>query len=167
MEQKGLEILQMLEGIDETGAAKAVCNVSIRKAVAETEWETITEKNTTAAVVSVYVTDVWLAVDLEFEDQLDLDYLQMAEVCQEYAEMTRVGVQGEVIPLELVLTLVPAGNYDYVLIGRNGFWSYMPDRADGYCRVIRFIFLKEQCGIYELMEDRVEQMITEVVSDID
>ena len=167
MEQKGLEILQMLEGKDETGTSRAVCNVSIRKAVSETEWETAEEKSTLEAVVSVCVTVVWVAVDLEFEDRLDLDYLQMAQVCQDYAEMTRVGVQDEVMPLELVLTLVPAGNYDYVLIGRNGLWSYMPDRADGYCHVIRFIFLKEQCGIYELMEDSVEQMIAEVVSDID
>ncbi len=167
MEQKGLEVLQMLEGKDETGAARAVCNVSIRKAVSGKEWETIEEKNTMEAVVSVYMTEVWLAVDLEFEDRLDLDYLQMAQVCQEYAKMTRVGKQDGMMPVGLVLTLVPAGNYDYVLIGRNGLWSYMPDRADGYCHVIRFIFLKEQCGIYELMEDSVEQMIAEVVSDID
>ena len=159
MEQKSLEILQMLEGRDETGAARAVCNVSIRKAVSETEWETVEEKSTLEAVVSVCVTSVWVAVDLEFEDRLDLDYLQMAQVCQEYAKMTRVGKQDEMMPVGLVLTMAPTGDYDYVLIGRNGFWSLMPERADGYCHMIRFIFLKEQCGIFELTENSVEQMI--------
>ncbi len=166
MEQKGLEILRMLEGRDETGAAKAICNVSIQKWNG-TDWETIAERNTMGAVVWVYVTDVWLAVDLEFEDRLDWDYLQMAQVCQEYAEMTRVGRLDEVMPAGMVLTLASIGDYDYVFIGRNGFWSFMPDRAEGYCRVIRFVFLKEQCGIYELMESSVEQMIKEAVSDID
>lgn len=166
MEQKSLEILQMLEGRDETGAARAVCHLSIQQWNGA-EWVTITEKNTRDAVVSVYVTDVWLAVDLEFEDRLDLDYLQMAEVCQEYAEMTRSGEQDEAILVGLVLTMAPTGDYDYVLIGRNGFWSFMPERADGYCHVLRFIFPKEHCGIYELTENSVEQMITEVVSDID
>lgn len=166
MEQKSLEILQMLEGKDETGVARAVCNLNIQQWNGA-EWVTITEKNTRDAVVSVYVTDVWVAVDLEFEGRLDFDYLQMAQVCQEYAEMTRVGEQDKMLPVGLVLTLAPIGDYDYVLIGRNGFWSFMPDRAEGYCRVIRFIFPKGQCGIYELMENSVEQMIKEAVSDLD
>ena len=166
MEQKGLEILQMLEGRDETGAARAVCNVSIRKAVSETEWETVEEKSTLEAVVSVCVTAVWVAVDLEFEDRLDYDYLQMAQVCMDYSDMVRVG-DADNGQADLVLALSPIGEYDYALIGRNGFWSLMPERADGYCHMIRFIFLKEQCGIFELTENSVEQMIAEVASGID
>ena len=142
MEQRGLEILQMLEGRDDTGAARAVCNLSIQQWNGA-EWITITEKNTRDAVVSVYMTEVWLAMDLEFEDRLDYDYLQMAQVCQEYVKMTKVGKKDEMMPVGLVLTLAPIGDYDYVLIGRNGFWSYMPERADGYCHVLRFIFSKE------------------------
>ena len=166
MEQKGLEILQMLEGKDETGASRAVCNVSIRKAVSETEWETISEKNTMDAVVSVYATDVWLAVDLEFEDRLDYDYLQMAQVCMDYLDMVRVG-EADNGQADLVLALTPIGEYDFVLVGRNGFWSFMPERPDGYCNTIRFIFPREQVGMYELSESGVEQMIAEVASGID
>ena len=165
MEQKGLEILRMLEGRDETGAAKAVCNLSIQQWNGK-EWETVMEKGTLDAVVLVYVTDVWLAVDLKFEDRLDLDYLQMAEVCQEYAEMTRAGEQDEAILVGLVLTMAPTGDYDYVLIGRNGFWSFMPERPDGYCNTIRFIFPREQVGMYELSESGVEQMVAETEKEV-
>ena len=113
MEQKGLGILQMLEGKDESGAARAVCNVSIRKAVSETEWETVEEKSTLEAVVLVCVTAVWVAVDLEFEDRLDYDYLQMAQVCMDYADIVRVReADGELA--DLVLALTPIGEYDYI-----------------------------------------------------
>ena len=56
----------MLEGKDETGATRAVCNVSIRKAVSETEWETVEEKSTLEAMVSICVTAAWVVVDLGF-----------------------------------------------------------------------------------------------------
>ena len=165
MEQKGLEILQMMEGKDETGAARAVCNVSIRKAVSETEWETVEEKSTLEALVSVCVTDVWVVVDLEFEDRLDYDYLQMAQVCMDYADMVRVGETDKELA-DLVLAITPIGEYDYVLIGRNGFWSFMPERPEGYCNTIRFIFPREQVGMYEILESGVEQMVTEAEKEV-
>lgn len=165
MEQKRLEILQMLEGKDEAGAARAVCNVSIRKAVSETEWENVEEKSTLEAVVSVCVTAVWVAVNLEFEDRLDYDYLQMAQVCMDYSDMVRVG-EADNGQADLVLALTPIGEYDYVLIGRNGFWSFMPERPDGYCNTIRFIFPREQVGMYELSESGVEQMVAEAEKEV-
>lgn len=164
MEQKGLEILQMLEGRDETGAVRAICNLSIQQWSGE-EWVTIAERNTVGAFVSVYATNVWLAVDLEFEDRLDFDYLQMAQVCMDYSDMVRVG-EADNGQADLMLALTPIGEYDYVLIGRNGFWSFMPERPDGYCNTIRFIIPREQVGMYELSESGVEQMVAEAEKEI-
>ena len=50
MEQKSLEILQMLEGRDETGAARAVCHLSIQQWNGAA-WVTITEKNTVIILI--------------------------------------------------------------------------------------------------------------------
>lgn len=127
MEQKGLELVQMLEGKDESGAARAVCNVSIRKVASDTEWELVEEKNTLDAVVSVCAAGVWIVVDLKFEDRLDYDYLQIAQVCMQYADMARAGDNDDELQVDLLLSMTPIGEYDYLFIGSNGFWSFMPD----------------------------------------
>ena len=82
-----------------------------------------------------------------------------------YADMVRVG-DGDEELADLVLALTPIGDYDYILIGRNGFWSFMPERLEGDCNTIRYIFPREQVGMYELSESGVEQISAEAAKQV-
>ena len=72
--------------------------------MSETEPEVISSAFTKDAVVSFYLTPLWVAVDLKFSDHLDFDLFQMVQVCKEYSEKIRIdaGLQSE-----LVLSICP------------------------------------------------------------
>ena len=161
-----MEIIQKIEGLDEMGEVKAMCNVSIQRDVPEQEPEVLGSAFTMDAVVSVYLTPVWVAVDLQFMDRLDYDLFQMVQVCREYSEILREEcVENDIQPI-LVLSIAPAGEYEQFVIGRNGFWSLMSEKLEEYCDTLRFIFPREQFGAYELSEEAVEQMVSEASEEV-
>ena len=161
---QSMEILQKLEGVDELGEVRALCSVSVQMEMSETEPEVISSAFTKDAVVSFYLTPSWVSVDLKFSDHLDFDLFQMVQVCKEYSEKNRTdaGLQSD-----LVLSICPKGEYEQFIIGRNGFWSLMAESVEKHCDIIRFIFPREQFGVYEFAEETVEQLIVEATEELD
>ena len=159
---QSMEILQKLEGVDELGEAKALCSVSIQRDVPEQEPEVISSAFTKDAVVSFYLTPIWVAIDLKFSDHLDYDLFQMVQVCKDYSDRVRAG---DGLQNDLVLSICPKGEYEQFIIDRNGFWSLMAESVEKYCDTIRFLFPREQFGVYEFAEETVEQMIVDAGYD--
>lgn len=156
-------LFEELEGRDELGTSKAACSLTIQRII-EDDTEVVQSVSTQYAVVSVYSTPLWMTVDLRFEDRLDYDYLQFSQVCMEYQELAN---DSEAEPLSLVLSLTPFGEYNYFVVGVNGAWNFQLDKPDGECNTIRFIFMKECFGVYELSEEAMEEMIEEAVQEME
>lgn len=161
---QSMEILQRLEGVDELGEAKALCNVSIQREVHEQEPEVISSVFTKDAVVSFFLTPIWVAIDLKFSDHLDYDLFQMVQVCKDYSDSmcTDTALQSD-----LVLSICLKGEYEQFIIGINGFWSLMAESVEKYCDRIRFLFPREQFGVYEFTEETVEQLIAETAQEVE
>lgn len=162
-----IEIIQAIEGVDEMGASKAVCNVSIQRGTNDSDIIVEAGCNTMNAVVSMCAAKVWVMVDLRFENSLDYDLIQITKLCADYVQMVKNEMGKYNKPLSLVVSLTPAGEYDALIIGRDGFWSLIPSEAGGEPDTIRFIFMAEDFGAYELSEDAVEQMIGEVCMELE
>ena len=161
---QSMEILQRLEGVDEFGEAKALCSVNIQREVHEQELEAINSAFTKDAVVSFFLTPIWVAIDLKFSDHLDYDLFQMVQVSKDYSDSmcTDTALQSD-----LVLSICPKGEYEQFIIGRNGFWSLMAESVEKYCDTIRFLFPRNLFGVYELSEETVEQLIEETAQEVE
>ena len=114
----------------------------------------------------MYLTDSWVVIDLEFEDDTDPDLVRMTEVCRAYDERMheRCGTicEGE----SLVVSVTQLGEYESFLVGIDGAWGLRPAETESGCSVIRFIFEREKTGVYELDEAEMEGMIAEVEEEI-
>lgn len=161
---QSMEILQKLEGVDELGEVKALCSVSIQREMPESEPDVISTAFTKDAVVSFYLAPSWVAVDLRFSDHLDFDLFQMVQVCKEYSG--KIGTDSG-LRSDLVLSICPKGEYEQFIIGRNGFWCLMAESVEKRCDTIRFLFPREQFGVYEFTVETVEQLIVEVTQEMD
>lgn len=162
--EKNRVLFEALEGRDELGIPKAACSLTIQRIIAEDDTEVVQSVSTQDAEVSVYSTPLWMIIDLCFEDRLDYGYLQFAQVCMEYLELVN---DSENEPLSLVLSLTPLGEYNYFVTGVSGAWNFQPDSPDGECNTIRFIFIKECFGVYELMDEAIEDMIEEAGQEME
>lgn len=151
------DYISAVEGVDELGTTRAVCSLTIQRPVDELKSEVIQSVATMDAVVSICFTKLWVAVDLKFEDNLDFDYLQMAQVCLDYEKHQKEEVES----LSMVLAITPLGEYDFFLVGVEGMWCFRSDKPEGICNTIRFIFMKQCFGTYELTTEAMEQMILE------
>lgn len=167
MMEKLIEMIQAVEGVDETGEAKAFCNIGIQRGTNEDDLVVEADINTMNAVVSLCFTEVWVMVDLCFENRFDYDLIQITQLCTEYVEMVKSEMGKDYKPLSLVVSLAPAGEYDGFIIGTNGFWCLMPREIGGDIDTIRFIFPVQDFGVYELSEEAVEQMVEEVYEELD
>jgi len=161
---QSMEILQRIEGVDEIEEARALCSVSIQREMSELEPEVISSAFTKEAVVSFYLMPSWVAVDLKFSDHLDFDLFQMVQVCKEYSGKTGTNAW---LQSDLVLSICPKGEYEQFIIGRNGFWSLMAESMEKYCDTIRFLFPREQFGVYEFTEETAEQLIEETAQEVE
>lgn len=161
-----MELLQEIEGIDETGEPKGACCVSIHRILLDGEAESIASAATMNAEISVCLTGIFAVIDLRFIDPLDYDLLQMVDTCKTYMEMVRQEWESGRAPFSLVLSVTPLGEYNSFLVGTDGFWSIMPDQVNGECNTLRFIFERERFGVYELSEDAVEDMIEEAEAEL-
>lgn len=68
--------------------------------------------------------------------------------------------------LSLMLSITPKGEYDFFLMGMDAAWSFMPEKPEGMCNAIRFIFVREKFGAYEFGEEAVKQMIEEAAEEL-
>lgn len=157
-------LFEEIEGRDELGTPKAACSLTIQRMISEDDTEVVQSVSTQDAVVSVYSTPLWMTVDLRFEDRLDYDYLQFSQVCMEYQALAN---DSEAEPLSMVLSLTPLGEYNYFIVGVNGAWNFQPDKPDGECNTLRFIFIKECFGVYELTDEAMEEMIEEAGQELE
>lgn len=166
MVQSEWEQIKSIEGVDEMGNPQAICCVMIQKGVSKCDLETVETCCTLEAVLSICMTELWVAVDLQFEDELDYDMIQMVQVCREYEELSKCerGEAGEGFSLDLSVT--KAGEYDFFLIGMGGFWCLMPGEPGESCRILRFMFLRERFGVYALSDEVVEKMVEEVEKEL-
>ena len=146
-----------VERRDELGTSRAACSLTIQRTVDELQAEVIQSVATMDAEVSICSTALWVVVDLKFEDNLDFEYLQMAQVCLDYAKLQKEEAES----LSLVLSITPLGEYDFFLVGVEGMWCFQSDKPDGVCNTIRFVFMKQYFGAYELTAEAMEQMILE------
>ena len=162
--KKNRVLFEALEGRDELGTPKAACSLTIQRIIAEDDTEVVRSVSTQDAEVSVYSTPLWMIVDLRFEDRLDYDYLQFAQVCMEYLELAN---DSDTEPLSLLLSLTPLGEYNYFVTGVSGACNFQPDSPDGECNTIRFIFIKECFGVYELTDEAMEDMIEEAGQELE
>lgn len=163
--QIDMELLKKMEGRDVTGISKAVCNVSIQSSVAGQEPEVVDSAFTMDAEVLFCITEEWVVVDLCFEDHLSYSLFQLVQTCKRYTEAVRAEAE-DALPV-LVLSMAPLGEYEQFVIGRNGFWSLMARELEDYCDTIRFIFPREQFGVFELEEEAVESMIADVEKEME
>ena len=120
--EKSRVLFEALEGKDELGTPKSACFLTVQRIISEEDTEVILSVGTQDAEVSVYSTPLWMIVDLRFEDRLDYDYLQFAQVCMEYLELAK---DSDTEPLSLVLSLTPLGEYNYFVTGVSGAWNLM------------------------------------------
>lgn len=157
------DLVSLIEGNDESGKPKAACCVMIQGYERENEPEEVTSFCTTEAVVSIMTTDLWSVVDLTFEDDLDYDLIQMWQVCKEYSKL----VQEEEKRVSLVLSVTPLGNYDFFMVGMGGGWSLLADEPGMGCNGIRFMFLKDRFGVYELSDKEMKIMIEEAALEME
>lgn len=151
------DYISAVEGVDELGNARAVCSLTLQRSVDELQSEVIQSVATMDAEIFIFFTNLWVAVDLKFEDNLDFDYLQMAQVCMDYAKFQKEEAES----MSLVLAITPLGEYDFFLVGVEGIWCFQSDKPEGICNTIRFIFMKQCFGTYELTTEAMEQMILE------
>ena len=111
--------------------------------------EAVASVCTLRAALSMYLTDSWVVIDLEFEDDTDPDLVRMTEVCRAYDERMheRCGniCEGE----SLVVSVTQLGEYESFLVGIDGAWGLRPAETERGCSVIRFIFEQEKTGVYE------------------
>lgn len=164
--QIDMELLKKMEGKDVTGIPKAVCNVSIQRSVAGQELEVVDSAFTMDAEVLFCITKEWVVVDLCFEDHLSYSLFQMVQTCKRYTEAVPTEAEAEDALPVLVLSMAPLGEYEQFAIGRNGFWSLMARELEDYCDTIRFIFPREQFGVFELEEEAVERMIEDAEKEV-
>lgn len=164
--QIDMDLLKKMEGKDMGGIPNAVCNVSIQCSATEQEPEVVDSAFTMDAEVAFCITKEWAVVDLCFEDHLSYSLFQVVQTCKRYTEAVRTEAErGEELPA-LVLSMAPLGEYEQFVIGRNGFWSLMARELEDYCDTIRFIFPREQFGIFELEEETVERMIEDAEKEV-
>ena len=78
--QNEMDILKMIEGMDENGIPKAICNISIHRNVQENDSKIIESAFTMDAEVTLYITSVWVVVDLHFVERLPYDLFHMVEL---------------------------------------------------------------------------------------
>lgn len=161
-----VELIQAIEGVDDTGAAKAACCLSIMKNPAMGEPEALYSAATLDAVVSICLTEQWAVVDLQFSEPLDYDFLRMAQVCKVYTDSLRRLDGNSSVSYSFVLSLAPVGDYDIFLVGADGFWSFMASVPAAGCDTIRFLFPRDRFGAFELDTDAVEEMIEEAGTEI-
>ena len=165
--QIDMELLKKMEGRDVTGIPKAVCNVSIQCSVAGQEPEVVDSAFTMDAEAAFCITKEWAVVDLCFEDHLSYSLFQLVQTCKRYTEAVRTEAEAEDALPVLVLSMAPLGEYEQFVIGRNGFWSLVAQELEDYCDTIRFIFPREQFGVFELEEEAVESMIADVEKEME
>lgn len=163
--QNDMDILKMIEGVDETGTPRAICNISIHKNVSKHDSKIVETAFTMDAEVMICLTPAWVVVDLHFAELLDYDLFHMLQVCKNYAEMIKTDTNNN--DKELILTITPAGEYDQFIIGRNAFWSLVSENLEDYCDTLRFIFMRDQFGAYEFSTEAVEQMLDEISQEIE
>lgn len=161
-----MELIQAIEGVDDTGAARAACCLSVMKNPAMGEPEALHSVATLEAVVSICLTEQWAVVDLQFSEPLDYDLLQIAHVCKEYTDSLKKLDGNGNFSYSLVLSLAPAGDYDIYLVGVDGFWSFMASVPAASCDTIRFLFSRDRFCAYELDANAVEEMIEETGTEI-
>ena len=165
--QIDMGLLKKMEGKDGTGIPNALCNVSIQCSATEQEPEVVDSAFTMDAKITFCITKEWAVVDLCFEDHLSYSLFQVVQTCKRYTEaVCKEAESGEALPV-LVLSMAPLGEYEQFVIGRNGFWSLMARELEDYCDTIRFIFPREQFGIFELEEEAMESMIVDVEKEIE
>lgn len=165
--EKMIEIIRAIEGIDETGNTKAICNIGILRGSNEDDLEVVKSYNTMDAVVSICTTETWAIVDLCFEDSFDYDLVQITQLCTEYEHLTKSKVCKDGQMLSLVVSLALAGDYETFVIGRNGFWGLIPQEVGGVLSTIRFVFSMHDFGVYEFSEQAVELLIEETIQEIE
>ena len=163
--QIDMELLKKMEGKDGTGIPNALCNVSIQCSATEQEPEVVDSAFTMDAEITFCITKEWAVVDLCFEDHLSYSLFQVLQTCKRYTEAVRAEAE-DALPV-LVLSMASLGEYEQFVIGRNGFWSLMAQELEDYCDTIRFIFPREQFGVFELEEEAVESMIADVEKEME
>lgn len=160
------EFMRSVEGTDDMGMKKAACCLTIQGNGSEQGVEAVASVCTLRAALAMYLTDSWVVIDLEFEDDTDPDLVRMMEVCRGYDERMheRCGTicEGE----SLVVSVTQLGDYESFLVGIDGAWGLRPAETERGCSVIRFIFEREKTGVYELDEAEMEGMIAEVEEEI-
>lgn len=125
---------------------------------------------------AVYMSDVALSlrftgdfavVDLCFEDCVDFDYLRAGELCRKYDGLAEGEIlEGEKMDYSLVLSVVPEGEYDTFFVGLDGVWSFVSEKPEGICHIIRLVFAREKFGVYEFGKEAVEELIGEVMEEV-
>lgn len=103
------------------------------------------------ASVKVRLTRDYVVVDLGFEDSDEFDYLQALELCKEFTPVTDDCKLEENTSsdLSLVLFITPKGEYDFLLMGVDGTWSFIPENPEEMCRTIQLIYVRKKFKIYK------------------
>lgn len=160
------KFMRSVVGMDETGMGKAACCVSIQRSDTGREAETVVSASTLRAVLAMHLTDRWVVIDLEFEDEQDPDLVRMTEICSAFDE--RSFAEDSLGEREsLVLSVTQLGEYESFLVGLDGTWGLKPAESGGGCRGIRLIFDREKTGVYELDEEEMEGMIGEAMEEVE
>ena len=76
------EFMRSVEGTDDIGMNRAACCLTIQGNGSEQGVEAVASVCTLRAALSMYLTDSWVVIDLEFEDDTDPDLVRMTEVCR-------------------------------------------------------------------------------------
>ena len=80
------EFMRSVEGTDDIGMKRAACCLTIQGNGSEQGVEAVASVCTLRAALAMYLTDSWVVIDLEFEDDTDPDLVRMTEVCRAYDE---------------------------------------------------------------------------------
>ena len=167
--EENRDLFEAIEGVDENGEARAVCCLMIEKKFQDTNVSPEIQKIAYMmdARVTVSLTSDFAVVDLTFDSYVDYDYIQAGDLCKEYTAMTDARYLAEDSELSLVLSITAKGDYEFFWMGMDAAWSFMPERPEGMCNIIRLIFIREKFGAYAFGEEAVRQIIEDAAEEVE
>ena len=130
--------------------------------------ETRSEMNLNNPVVNIFRTLTFTMVDLTFDFENDHEFMQMADMLQEFCDVENaMDTVSSVIP-SIVVTLLPKDlDYEFFCSGLQGIWCLMPSRVGRPFDTVRFIFNNESFRVYQTNTDELERQITAEMENIE
>ena len=160
------ELFEKIEGRDEYGIPKAICNLNILMPDDNGDPDIIRTANTLNGTVALsIIPDGISAVDVVFENETDYDYLQFSTLCEEHFKQVSDAMKNDGIVPSLTLSICPRDDIGEFLQLMNCQWSYIPVSQDGKSSGIRFIAMPDCVFVTEIPDEVFEAVAEDIAAE--